>query len=226
MSQQNFITRVKSLTPRRWIGMIVGNLILAIGISILKWSNTGNDPYSGMVMALADMFDTRYGTMLIILNCFIFAIEIVWGRKYVGPGTIVNWFLLGPVVDTFYPFVYRTFGPPSTWWMQLMLSVLGVIVISLACSVYQTSDAGISPYDSMAVIGDDRTRIPYFWCRMFCDGICALVCFLAGGVVGLGMLFCAFGLGPVIAFFNKYFSEPILLGRQALADKKSLEKKG
>lgn len=215
MKEQNFVTRIRSLTPRRWIGMVLGNLILAIGISILKWSHTGNDPYSGMVMALADVMDVTYGTFLIFLNCFIFLIEIIWGRKYIGPGTIVNWFLLGPVVDTFYPFVYHTFGPPAVLWQQLLLSVLGVIVISFACSVYQTSDAGIAPYDSLAVIGDDRTLVPYFWCRMFCDAVCALVCFLAGGVVGVGMLFCAFGLGPVIAFFNKYFSVPVLLGTKA-----------
>lgn len=212
MSEQNFITRMKELSPRRWAGMVMGNFILAIGISILKLSHTGNDPYSGMVMALAEVIGVSYGICLIFLNCFIFVIEILLGRKYIGPGTIVNWLLLGPVVDVVYPLEYRIFGPPAAIGQQLLLSVIGVIVISFACSVYQTSDAGISPYDSMAVIAEDRTPVPYFWCRMFCDAVCALVCFLAGGVVGIGMLFCAFGLGPVIAFFNKYFSVPVLLG--------------
>lgn len=215
MKEKNFLSRMKELTVRRWIGMVVGNFILALGISILKWSHTGNDPYSGMNMALADVVGVSYGTFLICLNCFIFLIEIIWGRKYIGPGTIVNWFLLGPVVDVVYPLIYNTFGAPSTLWQQLLLAVLGVVVISFACSVYQTSDAGISPYDSLAVIGEERTPVPYFWCRMFCDAVCALVCFLAHGVVGIGMLFCAFGLGPVIAFFNRYFSVPVLLGAGA-----------
>lgn len=214
----NLIERMKQLTLRRWIGMVAGNVILAIGICILKWSGTGNDPYTGMNMALAEVLGLSYGTFLIIINCFVFLLELLFGRKYIGPGTLVNWFLIGPIVDGLYPLIRQWFfGVPSSWGQQLFLAVLGVIVISFACSVYQTSDAGISPYDSLAIIGNERTPIPYFWCRMFCDGLCALVCFLAHGVVGIGMLLCAFALGPVIAFFNRFFSVPVLLGKNKKA---------
>lgn len=196
--------------------MFVGNLILAVGVCILKWSHTGNDPYTGMNMALGEVIGVSYGTFLILINCFVFLVEIFWGRKFIGPGTLVNWFLLGPIVDFLYPWIIGTFGSADLLWQRLVLAVVGVIVISFACSVYQTSDAGISPYDSLAIIGEERLGIPYFWCRIVCDGICALVCFLAGGVVGIGMLFCAFGLGPIIAFFNKYFSGRIILGKKAV----------
>lgn len=213
--EMNLVERMKRLTPRRWIGMAAGNVILAIGVCILKWSGTGNDPYTGMNMALAAVIGLRFGIFQILINCFVFLIELFFGRKYIGPGTIVNWFLIGPLVDWFYPVLrHWFFGVPSSWGQQLVLAALGVIVISFACSVYQTADAGISPYDSLAIIGEERTPIPYFWCRMFCDGVCALVCFLAHGVVGIGMLLCAFALGPVIAFFNRFFSVPVLLGRK------------
>lgn len=211
----NLIDRMKQLTLRRWVGMVAGNVILAFGICILKWSGTGNDSYTGMNMALAALLGLSYGTFLIIINCFVFLVELLFGRKYIGPGTLVNWFLIGPIVDWFYPILRKWFfGVPSSWGQQLFLAVLGVIVISFACSVYQTSDAGIAPYDSLAIIGNERTRIPYFWCRMFCDGLCALVCYLAHGVVGIGMLLCAFALGPVISLFNRFFSVPVLLGRK------------
>ena len=211
----NLIERMRQLSLRRWIGMVAGNVILALGICILKWSGTGNDPYTGMNMALAAVLGLSYGAFLIIINCFVFLIEVFFGRKYIGPGTLVNWFLIGPIVDCFYPVIHKLFfGVPSSWGQQLFLAVVGVIVISFACSFYQTSDAGIAPYDSLAIIGNERMRIPYFWCRMFCDGLCALVCFLAHGVIGIGMLLCAFALGPVISIFNRFVSEPLLLGRK------------
>ncbi len=211
MDEKKFIVRLRELTPRRWVGMVAGNLILAIGISILKWSHTGNDPYSAMIMALADVAGVSYGAFLIFFNCFLFVIEIIWGRKYIGVGTLVNWGLLGPVVDLVYPFWIHTFREADVLWKQLLLGLIGIVVISIGCSLYQTSDAGISPYDSLAIIGEDRTPLPYFWARMICDGACALVCFFAHGVMGIGMLCCAFCLGPVIAFFNKFLSVPLLL---------------
>ena len=70
--------------------------------------------------------------------------------------------------------------------------------------------AVIVPYDALALILDRKLpKLPYFWCRILCDGSCALICFLAGGIVGLGTLVSAFGFGPVIAFFNKTVSEPL-----------------
>jgi uncharacterized membrane protein YczE len=48
-----------------------------------------------------------------------------------------------------------------------------------------------------------------------CDACCALICFLAGGIVGIGTLVSAFGFGPFIQFFNKTVSEKILDSKQA-----------
>ena len=53
-------------------------------------------------------------------------------------------------------------------------------------------------------------KVPYFWWRMFTDGLCALVAFLTGGLVGLGTLSAAFGFGPFIHFFDVHFTEKIL----------------
>lgn len=208
-----FRDRLKELTLKRWAGMLIGNLILAMGICILKWSGTGNDPYTGMNMALAAVLGLTYGTFLILINCFVFAIEIIWGRQYIGPGTLVNWLLLGPVVDFMYP-VFHNLGIPQEIWQKVLLALLGVIVTGLACSVYQTADAGIAPYDSLSVIGRERFHLPYFACRILTDGTCALVCFFANGVVGIGMVLCVCGLGPVISFFNRWVSVPLLNGKK------------
>lgn len=212
------LERLKSLTIRRIVWMVVGNIILSVGVLILKWSGLGNDPYTGMVMSLAgNVFQLSYGVFLIIINCFVFLIQILFGRKYIGPGTFVNWFLIGLLVDLYEFLIGFTgwdasrllnlFGDGGVWPVRIGLAIIGIVVISFACSTYQTADAGIAPYDALSLIISEKTKIPYFWCRMTTDGICALVCFLTGGIVGVGMLMCAFGLGPIISFFNRHFSE-------------------
>ena len=51
---------------------------------------------------------------------------------------------------------------------------------------------------------------PYFGCRIFTDALSALLCWLLGGLVGLGTLICAFCLGPFIQFFDRTFSQKVL----------------
>ena len=82
-----------------------------------------------------------------------------------------------------------------------------VVITSLGVSLYQTADLGIAPYDYLSLGLRDKTKKPYFACRMFTDGVSALAAFLTGGLVGIGTLISAFGLGPFVHFFDVHFSE-------------------
>ena len=63
----------------------------------------------------------------------------------------------------------------------------GVVTLSLACALYQTADMGV----------------PYLWCSLLMDSLCALAAFLLGGFIGVGTLVCAVGLGSFITFFSE-----------------------
>ena len=72
--------------------------------------------------------------------------------------------------------------------------------------MYQLPKQGVAPYDSISLIMTEKwPKIPYFWCRVSNDAISALVCWLAGGIVGLGTLVSAFGFGPFVQFFRYTF---------------------
>ena len=71
-------------------------------------------------------------------------------------------------------------------------------------------DLGIAPYDYLSLGLRDYTPCPYFGCRIFTDALSALLCWLLGGLVGLGTLICAFCLGPFIQFFDRTFSQKVL----------------
>ena len=85
-----------------------------------------------------------------------------------------------------------------------------VLVTALGASLYQTADLGIAPYDYLSLGLRDYTTCPYFGCRIFTDALSALLCWLLGGLVGLGTLICAFCLGPFIQFFDRTFSQKVL----------------
>ena len=145
-------------------------------------------------------------------NVLFFALQFWFGRKYIGLGTFVNGIGIGFIVTAFYDPIAAFFGPAEALGLpvQLLWVALAVPVTALGASLYQTADLGIAPYDYLSLGLRDYTPFPYFGCRVFTDALCALLCWLLGGLVGLGTLICAFCLGPFIQFFNGTVSERVL----------------
>lgn len=209
--KENIIfTYFKNVGSKRLIVMVLGNIFLGMGISIFKFAGLGNDPFSGMAMALADVAGVQYANLLVVINLFIFILEIAFGRSFIGAGTIVNAFFLGYIVTFFYNLWTYFFALPQGLVLQIPIMLVGTIVTGFGVSMYQTPNVGASPYDSLSLIMAKRIpKISYFWHRIFTDAVCALICFLAGGIVGLGTLVSALGLGPVIDFFNVHFTRKL-----------------
>ena len=202
---------IKKINWKYVIVMCLGNVILSLGVAIFKLSGLGNDPFSGMIMALSDMTGMKYARLLIIINLLIFIVEVSLGRKLIGLGTFVNMFLVGYIMTFFYDVLVAWMGEPQQMLQRILLVCVGVIITSLGVSMYQLPDQGVAPYDSVSLIMTERLpKIPYFWNRVSNDALCALICWLTGGIVGLGTLVSAFGLGPVIHFFNKNFTQKLL----------------
>lgn len=195
---------------RRIVMMLMGNVFAGMGIAIFKLSGLGNDPYSGMTMALSACAGMAYANFQVLFNLALFAIQLIFGRKLIGIGTVINACLLGYIVTFFYN-ILLFIGTPQTMPQRLLVLFAGLVVCSFGLSLYQTANLGVSPYDSLALITKEKLpKIPYFWHRITDDAIAALVCYLAGGIVGIGTLVTAFGFGPVIHFFDRHFSEKLL----------------
>ena len=181
----------------RLLVMVVGNIFLGLGIAVFKLSGLGNDPYSGMVMALSDCVGMAYANFLVLINLAVFVIEIIFGRKFIGAGTVVNAVLLGYIVTFFYNLLSNGIGIPEVMWQRLIIVCIGVVVCSFGVSM-------------SLIMAMRKPSISYFWHRISTDALCALICFLAGGIVGIGTLLSAFCLGPFISFFDAKFTLPLL----------------
>lgn len=98
-----------------------------------------------------------------------------------------------------------------------MIVLIGLVIAGLGISLYQTPNVGAAPYDSLSLIMEKRIpKVSYFWCRIFTDAFSALVCFLAGGIIGIGTLVTAFGFGPVVEFFNVHLTRKLLKGEEGI----------
>ena len=193
--------------------MTVGIFILSFGLVLFKLSLMGNGPSTSMVIAIADRISMDFGLFMVLSNCLFFAVEIVWSRSLIGVGTFVNWFLVGPLASLYERCIRSVWDVPESFPARIALMAVGILVLSLASSLYQTSDVGIAPYDALSITISRKTGWQYFWCRILTDGTCVLIAWLLGGIVGIGTLVCAFGLGPFVQFFSHHIARPLIYGR-------------
>ena len=204
----NFLGQKISL--RRILGMIAGVVVIGVGIAVFKFSHLGNDSISALNLRIAELSGLPFSIENVLMNLCLFVPQLIWGRRYIGLGTIINSFCIGFIVTFTSDVMTAAFGTADTLPVQLFWVAVGVLVVAFGCSLYQTADLGVAPYDALSLMMADRLPVPYFGCRVFTDALCAVIAFVLGGLIGPGTLICAFGLGPFVQFFTKHFSEKVL----------------
>lgn len=198
---------------RRFIVMCFGIVSIGLGISLFKLSDLGTDPYTSFVMAFGNFVRLDFAIIYWIINIAAFAVEFTWGRKMIGIGTIFNWALVGVCVDLFIRLIKALIIIPTALFPRILLMCGGVLVLSFAASLYQTANLGISPYDSLAIIISNKFKIEFFWARIITDATCIVLSFILGGIglgiLGVGSIICALGMGPIVYFFNEKVSKKL-----------------
>ena len=194
---------------RRLAVMSCGIVIMGLGVCLFRLSLMGNDPSSAMVMAIGSRVGRPFSVTLIAMNALWFLFELLFGRRLIGIGTLFNWFGVGIFTDLWTQIITGLGVLPAGLGRRLAAMLLGVLVLSFSCALYQTADLGIAPYDAISIIMARRLPLPYFWCRILSDSVCAVIALALGGIVGLGTLACALCLGPFIQFFTRMAAQKL-----------------
>lgn len=200
---------MKKFTLRRITVLLIGSILIGLGIAAFKTAVMGSDPHSAFMFSIASKTGTSFSICFYIASAVYFIFEFLYAKDLVNIGTVFNWFFTGFFTDFFLTFLNRWFPAGTSIVIRCVLLCAGFLIIALGISMYQTADLGVGPYDSLAMILDRKLpKLRYFWCRIFVDGSCAVLAVVLGGfsagLIGIGTLLAAFGLGPFITFFNKY----------------------
>ena len=170
----------------------------------------GNDPHTALMIAMGNRLGVDFSLVLLGVNCLWFLVEWRFGRELIGIGTFVNWFFVGSLASLSEKAVLALWKIPAAIGPRLAIMLAGVVTLSLACALYQTADLGVAPYDALSIMLSRGSGRPYFPCRIFTDLLCVIAAFLLGGLLGIGTLVCAVGLGPFIAFFSGTVAQPLI----------------
>ncbi len=209
------------LFKKRVIMCVVGVVLSGVAVSFFKSAIFGVDPFQALMSGLDAVIPIRYGTLYVIVNAVLLIFSLVFDRKRIGLGTLINLFLLGYIVQFGVDLLAAVLPDPSLGVRILYLAV-GVGIACLAASLYFTANMGVSTYDAIALIISETWGIGKFkFVRILTDLTCVVLgvaLFLLSGearsgllaVVGIGTIISAFMMGPMIDFFNVHLFGPML----------------
>ena len=201
----------------RFLMTTAGVLLCAGAVGFFKCSLFGVDPFQCFAQGVWGHFfegSLSYGTYYTFLSLLFLLADLILDRHYIGIATFVNMFLTGYIVDFSVSMINR-FCPAPDLLMRILFLAIGVVVMCFASSLYMTSDLGVSVYDAIPIVISNRSHAPFKFCRIGCDLICVAIGTASGLLPGLGTLITAFFMGPLVDFFNRRFSRPLLERQKA-----------
>lgn len=140
---------------------LAGCLLIGIGAAVLQVGGVGVDPYTALNVGISQRIGLSLGAYQFLSNLVLFVPVLIWGRKYIGVGTIINMTLVGAFIQLFAglldPHVPDQLGAGAT----ALFFVVGILVFDFGASAYMSANVGTAPYDALAPMIVDRTKWSY-----------------------------------------------------------------
>ena len=200
----------------RRILMALGGMAAAgIAVGFFKRAFYGVDPFQCLCNGINRVVPIGFGTLYMLINAVLLAVDFFLDRHYIGISTFINLFLVGYAAEFSENTLARLFGDPGLPG-RIAFLVVGIVVSCIAAAFYYTADLGVSTYDAIPLhIADRKPKLfgkvlPFRFIRIVSDLVCVTVGFVLGFMPGVGTIVTALFMGPLITFFKRTLSDPLL----------------
>jgi len=184
--------------------LVLGLILFAIGETLLITANQGVSPWTVLAQGISFQSNLSIGVTTFIVSIFVLLLWYPLSQKP-GLGTILNIILISIVIDLTIPILPY----PKSFSFQIIQSVVAVFVVGLGSGFYLTANLGPGPRDGLMTGLQNLTNQPIALIRTIIEVSAVGVGFYLGGIVGIGTLLFAFGIGPTVSLgifiVMKYF---------------------
>ena len=207
-------TAGKGTLRRRIVMAVVGMAVAGISVGIFKRAFFGVDPFQCLCNGIHRVIPISFGTLYMLINAVLLAIDFFLDRHYIGISTFVNLFLLGYVAEFTEKGLAGLLGEQGIAG-RIILLIVGIVTTCIAAALYYDADLGVSTYDAIPLhIADRKPKlfgrvVPFKVIRIISDLICVGVGLALGFLPGIGTLITALFMGPLITFFRRTLSGPM-----------------
>ena len=171
-----------------------GLMLFGLGEGLLIVSFTGASPWSVLAQGISLNVNLSIGTITLLISISVLILWIPLGQK-LGMATILNALIIALMIDLCIKFV----PTPSNYYHQLILAIISVLTVGIGGGIYLVSNLGAGPRDGLMVGLQIKTNLPIALVRALLEISVVTIGWYLGGIVGIGTLLFAFGIGPCVA---------------------------
>ena len=191
----NLKPRLKTL-----MALVVGLILFGLGEALLVTSQIGVSPWTALAQGLANVSELGLGLTTFLISVFVLFLWIPLKQKP-GIGTVLNAIIISLVLHFAIPFlpIFEENFP------RLFQAILGVFITGIGGGIYLIANLGPGARDGLMTGLQIVTKFPIAWVRSSIELTVLTIGWWLGGVIGLGTIIFALGIGPCLAFSLKIF---------------------
>ncbi|MDC0618251.1 hypothetical protein OAO85_02855 [Candidatus Pelagibacter sp.] len=174
--------------------LVFGLILFGLGEGLLIVSFAGASPWSVLAQGISLNVNFSTGIITIFVSIGVLLLWLPLKQKP-GIGTILNAIIIGLMIDVCINFV----PTPENYINQVLLAIAAVLTVGLGGGIYLVANLGAGPRDGLMVGLQKKTNLPIALVRGAIEITVMSVGWYLGGIVGLGTLLFAFGIGPAVA---------------------------
>jgi hypothetical protein len=186
------------------IYLIFGLILFGLGETLLVTANIGVSPWFVLHQGMSVKTGYSIGVTTLIVSIIVLFFWIPLKQKP-GIGTILNTILISVVVDLSLPHLPN----PEEFLSQLLQVIIAVLIVGLGSGFYLIANLGPGARDGLMTGIQKKTNLSFSLTRTLIELSAVALGWYLGGIVGIGTVIYALGIGPFVSFglffVGKYF---------------------
>ena len=185
----NFRPRI----PTR-IWLIIGLFLFGTGETLLIAAGAGVSPWTVFAQGISVTFGISIGLATLYIGIGVLLLWIPLKRTP-GIGTVLNVLIIAGVIEFILPYIPH----PTSYLMMGLQTIAGILLVGLGSGFYLVANLGAGPRDGLMTGLQQVTNAPIAWVRLSIEITVTIIGWTLGGVVGVGTVLFAIGIGPAVS---------------------------
>ena len=171
-----------------------GLILFGIGETLLITANAGVSPWTVLAQGIAVKTGFTIGLTTFIVSISVLCLWIPLKQKP-GIGTILNTIIVSVVIDISLPYL----PSPESIFLQLLQIIFAVVIVGIGSGFYLIANLGPGSRDGLMTGLQRITNKPISLIRAIIEISVVIAGWYLGGVVGIGTIVFALGIGPLVS---------------------------
>ena len=182
--------------------LCLGLIFFGFGEGLLIVSGVGASPWNVLHQGVAMNIGLSIGTIAFLVSFLVLLLWFFFEQK-IGIGTIVNFIIIAIMIDLTIYYINK----PNEFYFQLLMVFAGILLVGFGSAMYLIANLGAGPRDGLMTGLQKKTNAPIALVRTSIEIVVVLFGWSLGGIVGIGTLFYALCIGPVVALCLQIFKK-------------------